>query len=235
MKYFFIPFIFLFIVDIFSQSVDGGNGHSLILDREGNVYAIGRNNYGQLGDSTYINSSIPKLVSRLPKIKVISRGYDHSLAIDSSGNIWEWGRNNYGQLGTVLANDYNVPQKLKGHSNFKSVEGGHWHTVALKNDGTVWSWGHNYYGELGSGDREHSSFPVQVVKENGEKLTNIKAITCVGYHTLALDNDGNVFSWGGNEFGELGHFDNKIQPFAKKIKQLNSITDIAVGASFSST
>ena len=46
----------------------------------------------------------------------------------------------------------------------------------------------------------------------------------VGYHSLALDS---IYSWGGNDFGELGHFENKIQPYAKKIDSLSSITNIA--------
>ena len=120
--------------EVFCQKVDGS------------VFTIGRNNFGQLGDSSNVNSSIPLLVTRIPKIRLISRGYDHSLAIDSSGNLWAWGRNNYGQLGTSIPNDYSTPQKLVGHSGFKTVEEGHRHTVALKNDGTVWTWGHNFLG-----------------------------------------------------------------------------------------
>ena len=139
-----------------------------------------------------------------------------------------WGRNNYGQLGTSIPNDYSTPQKIIGHSSFKTVQGGHWHTIALKSNGTVWSWGHNFYGELGNGCREHSNYPTQVIKENGEKLSNIIDIVSVGYHSLALDRNGNVYSWGGGK-GELSFRVEKLQPYAKKIDSLNSITNIAVG------
>lgn len=211
------------------QMVDGGNGHSIILDKNGIVFTIGRNNFGQLGNGSNENSPEPIKVSNLPKVKSISRGYDHSIAIDSTGKMWLWGRNNYGQLGTSMTLDYDTPQKLVGHSNFVLAEGGHWHTVALKEDGSVWTWGHNFYGELGNGTREHSSFPTQVVLENGQYLKNIIDIVSVGYHTLALDKNGHIYSWGGNDFGELGHFKTKIQPFATKIDSLHSIVDIAVG------
>ena len=229
MKSIIIFILSTLILKVYAQQVDGGNGHAIILQKDGSVFTIGRNNFGQLGNGTNENSNTPVLVKRLPKIKIISRGYDHSLAIDSSGNLWAWGRNNYGQLGTSIPNDYSTPQKLIGHSSFKTVEGGHWHTIALKSNGTVWSWGHNFYGELGNGCREHSNYPTQVIKENGEKLSNIIDIVSVGYHSLALDRNGNVYSWGGNDFGELGHFERKIQPYAKKIDSLNSITNIAVG------
>ena len=212
-----------------SQELDGGNGHAIILDSKGDVYTIGRNTYGQLGDSSFQSSSTPIKVIKIPKIKSISRGYNHSIAIDSAGNLWTWGRNNYGQLGTSLPDDYNFPQMLRNHSNFATAEGGHWHTVALKLDGSVWVWGHNFYGELGNGTREHSNIPTQVVDSNGNPLTNISQISSVGYHTLAVDSNGHVFSWGGNDFLQLGYTQPAIQPFAKKIKNLKRISQVATG------
>ncbi|QNR25109.1 RCC1 domain-containing protein [Croceimicrobium hydrocarbonivorans] len=229
MKYFLTVTFLIASISAKSQQVDGGNGHAIILDSNGIVYTIGRNNFGQIGDSTFINTSVPIEVSRLPKAMRISRGYDHSLAIDSSGYIWAWGRNNYGQLGTSILYDYNTPQKLSGHSDFIAVEGGHWHTVSLKRDGTVWTWGHNYYGELGNGTREHSQYPTQVITNDQNVLTEIIQIASVGYHTLALNSKGEVYSWGGNTYASLGHTKNKIQPYAEKIKSLSNITSIATG------
>ncbi len=210
------------------QQVDAGNGHAIILDKKGDIYTVGRNNFGQLGDSTFTNSANPIKLESLPGIMTFSRGYDHSLAIDSNGTLYTWGRNNYGQLGTALNLDYNFPQELPGHK-FIAVEGGHWHTVGLKADGTVWTWGHNFYGELGNGGREHSQYPTKVVKDNGNPLSRIVKIVSVGYHTLAIDAKGDVYSWGSNDFGELGHFDSSIQPFAKRISGLSNIESVAVG------
>jgi alpha-tubulin suppressor-like RCC1 family protein len=117
------------------QILDGGNGHALIIDKQGHVWTIGRNNYGQLGDSTLKNSPIPKKIKSLNDIVVISRGYDHSIALNKNGNLFLWGRNNYGQLGCTSVNDQLTPQKLPNHTNFVAVEGGHWHTVGLKKTG----------------------------------------------------------------------------------------------------
>lgn len=126
-----------YLTTIYSQQIDGGNGHALILDKNGHVWAIGRNNYGQLGDSTRINSSTPKKVKDLSDIQAISRGYDHSIAIDKKGDMYLWGRNNYGQIGEHLLSDQLQPYKLPNHTNFIAAEGGYWHTVALKKDGSV--------------------------------------------------------------------------------------------------
>jgi alpha-tubulin suppressor-like RCC1 family protein len=215
------------------QVLDGGNGHAIILDKKGKVWTIGRNNYGQLGDSTRQNAAIPLEVKRLDnkQIVAISRGYDHSIALDATGNLYLWGRNNYGQLGSTQ-DDQGTPQKLRNHQDFKAVEGGYWHTVALKKDGTVWAWGHNFYAELGNGTREHSSWPVGVLQSENNKvspLRDVVSIASVGYHTLALKKDGSVWGWGGNEFNELGKKGEKIQKYAIRLEGIPKIKQIAVG------
>ena len=56
------------------QIVDGGNGHALILDKKGHVWTIGRNDHGQLGDGTLVNSPTPKIVKNLNNIISICFG-----------------------------------------------------------------------------------------------------------------------------------------------------------------
>lgn len=235
-KFFFVFLIqFILLSDLLSQQVDGGNGHAIILDEKGNVWTVGRNDFGQIGDSTWVkNIDVPYNVKGLPGIKTVSRGYDHSLAIDSQGNIWAWGRNNYGQLGITLPLDYNYPQRLKHEGKFVAIEGGHWHTVALKEDGSVVSWGHNYYGELGNGTQEHCNYPVPVIKYDPYKneksvLTGIVKIASVGYHTLALSSIGEIWAWGANDKYQLGYNKHDVQPFAVRIENLLGIKEIAVG------
>ena len=82
-----------------AQEVDGGNSHSIILDEQGQVWTMGRNDHGQLGNGSYDNSSVSLMLDGLPLIKSISREYDHTMALDEVGNLLAWGRNNYGQLG----------------------------------------------------------------------------------------------------------------------------------------
>ncbi len=215
------------------QTIDGGNGHALILDKKGNVWTMGRNNFGQLGDSSLVNSSNPKQVSNLKGIYKISRGYDHSIALDSTGNLYLWGRNNYGQLGYPSVLDQLVPKKLLTQKDFVAIEGGHWHTIALKKDGTVMAWGHNFFGELGNGNREHKSFPVYVMQKVNSTvsiLNNVVQIASVGYHTLALKKDGTLWGWGSNDYNELGYKGPNVQVYAAKINSLpKKIKEIAVG------
>ena len=61
--------------------VAGGRNHAIALTAGGNVYAWGSNQYGQLGNGTWQNSSTPVLVSSLTDVVGIFAGRDHNLAV----------------------------------------------------------------------------------------------------------------------------------------------------------
>lgn len=83
-----------------------------------------------------------------------------------------------------------------------AVSAGTYHSLALNGDGTVWAWGYNGRGELGDGTGRSSTTPVQVVFPAGVSIT---AVSAGGIHSLAVDSDGVVWSWGGNDYGQVGN------------------------------
>ena len=96
-----------------SQISVGGN-HSLALDSEGQIYAWGSNDYGQLGNGDTTDSNTPVKVDTSgvldgKTISQISAGNYHSLALDSEGQIYAWGGNYVGQLGNGDTTDSNTP------------------------------------------------------------------------------------------------------------------------------
>ncbi|WP_153730443.1 RCC1 domain-containing protein [Sporosarcina obsidiansis] len=78
------------------------------------------------------------------------------------------------------------------------------HFVVLKEDGSVWMWGDNTYGQQGASGVDSSS-PHPVELATGNRLSNIQAIVAGGDHTLALDQNGEVWAWGRNDYNQLGH------------------------------
>src|SRR5689334_16951647 len=79
------------------------------------------------------------------------------------------------------------------------VTGGQNFTVAVRSDGSVWTWGDNARGELGNGSvNAGSSIPTQVAG-----LSNVVSVSARGYFILALKQDGTVWAWGQNTFGQL--------------------------------
>jgi alpha-tubulin suppressor-like RCC1 family protein len=90
-----------------------------------------------------------------------------------------------------------------------SVSAGTFHALALKDDGTVWAWGSNCNGQIGNGTEAdvsaHFDEPVQVVGPDDEEyLTDIVAVKAERNFSLALKDDGTVWSWGANDKGQLG-------------------------------
>lgn len=85
------------------------------------------------------------------------------------------------------------------------IAGGLSYSLALAKDGTVWAWGRNSYGQLGDGTTTTSSLPVQVKGSAGTgTLSGITAIAANYMQSFALAEDGTVWAWGRNNYGQLG-------------------------------
>jgi alpha-tubulin suppressor-like RCC1 family protein len=115
--------------------------------------------------------------------------------------LWSWGDNAFGQLGINDTTTRSTPvTTLIGGTNWKSIDGGQYHTIALKTDGTLWTWGNNDSGQLGVNNNTNRSTPVTTLLGG----TNWKSIAGGYRHTIALKTDGTLWSWGSNNFGQLG-------------------------------
>lgn len=184
--------------------VAAGHGHSMALKDDGTVWAWGMNHHGQVGQEGGGQILTPMQVPELTNIIKIAAGGYFSMALKDDGTVWTWGINNQGQLGHGKYEAYPphpIPTQVNGISDVKEIAGGYDHSIALKNDGTVYAWGCNYLGQLGQGDMGSASIsPVEV-----KGLQNIKKITIGGDHSIALQNDGTVWSWGQNSWGQLGN------------------------------
>ena len=106
------------------------------------------------------------------------------------------------------------------------------HTCAIAQDDTVWCWGDNAVGQLGNTDftlNSADSFsvnPIQVDASWGVKVPH--HIAAGVKHTCLLTQDGTVWCWGDNGFGELGS--NSSDPNAPSVVSLgNTATAISAG------
>ncbi|THF73413.1 RCC1 domain-containing protein [Cohnella fermenti] len=200
------------------QLLDAGYDHTLLVKLDGSVWATGSNTYGQLGDGTTTNQSELVRVRNsdgtgyLSDVYSVSTGLYRSLAVKTDGTVWSWGYNSsYGALGNGSTTNSPLPVQVVGSggtgalNNVIAVSAGYSHSLALKADGTVWSWGNNVVGMLGNATLVTSKTPVQVVNStNTGGLTNVIAISAGYDHSLTLLADGTVWSWGNNDYGQLG-------------------------------
>ena len=110
------------------SQISSGGIHNLALSMDGTVYAWGNNFYGQLGNGTNANSTVPVKVSTiggLPTNKAlkVEVGFNHSIVVTTNGEVYAWGNNFYGQLGNgtkVGSSSTPVPVKTESPSAFAS-------------------------------------------------------------------------------------------------------------------
>ena len=187
-------------------AVAAGNYHSLALHQDGTVSAWGLGNAGQLGTGTAQSSTVPVAVTGLTDVIAIAAGglpgwAGHSLALKQDGTVWAWGYGKSGQLGQGDNVSQLAPVQVSGLSGITAVAAAGDNSYALAEDGTVWAWGDNSYGQLGNpGARHTQNTPMRV-----QGLpNNVETIAAGGTHALAVTADGEVWTWGNNNTGQLG-------------------------------
>lgn len=190
------------------RALASGGWHNLALLENGNMMAWGANNFGQLGDGTTTTPEKPVEVSHLSKLglraKAISAGTWQCLALLEDGTVRAWGRNDFGQLG-IGSTSIHGAGAVTGLRGVQAIAAGGWHGLALLEDGTLWAWGYDGNGQLGNATiTSTTSKPVQV-KTSDFQGVKIKAIAAGWRHSLALLEDGTVWAWGQNNFGQLGN------------------------------
>lgn len=196
------------------SQVATGTSHTLALTTDGHLQAWGGNCDGQLGDGTAHSHTTPVLVA-MPEAaaqaqwKQIAAGTSHSLALTADGQLFAWGNNDQGQLGNGSSLDSPTPVPVSlpvsaSTTTWAQIAAGNDHTLALTTDGRLFAWGNNQYGQLGDGSNHDALYPVAVGLT--KKLANLRwAYVAAGrFHTLAITDDGRIYTWGSNRFGQLG-------------------------------
>ncbi len=192
--------------------VAAGGQFSVAVDTAGNVWTWGDNTYGQLGDNSQVTRFTPVQIPGISGVEDIAAGENHVLALLSDDTVWAWGYNLRGQLGVGDANDRWIPTQvvdLTDPTGFltgvSDLSAGAMHSLALKDDGSLMAWGFNGDGQLGNNTIDDSAEPVLVLGG----LPRVTEIASGAYHNLAVDANGNVWSWGYNATGQLGYGNNQ--------------------------
>jgi RCC1 and BTB domain-containing protein len=140
--------------------------------------------------------------------------------------VFSWGRGEDGQLGLGDTSDQHAPtflDALRGVA-VRQLACGSGHTCILTQDGEVFSWGRGDDGRLGHGDNGWKYVPRLINALSGKVVTQI---TCGSYHTAAVTNNGELFTWGGGMYGKLGHGSESGCSTPRKVEGLG---DVHVGS-----
>lgn len=115
--------------------------------------------------------------------------------------LWAWGSNDDGKLGNNTVIDYSSPiQTVSGGTNWRNISTEGSGGIGIKTDSTLWNWGFNTDGALGTNNRISASSPVQTISGG----TNWKSASRGAVFSIALKNDGTLWTWGWNFDGQLG-------------------------------
>lgn len=141
--------------------------------------------------------------------KSVAAGENHSLAISSTGELWGWGRNDMGQLGDGTRRPRIYPVRIGLDSDWKYITAGYDLSAGIKNDGTLWVWGDYSLGRDKEGlEHYYDRITPQKIVFADSNL-KVKSISVGRSHILAVLEDGTLWTWGSNKFGQLG--DKKIE------------------------
>ncbi|MDR2016301.1 MAG: hypothetical protein LBP90_01650 [Burkholderiales bacterium] len=180
--------------------ISGGEYFSIALDKDGKVWTWGHNLYGQLGNGGTKNSQVPVNVNlNGEKARLIGGAYEGAFAVTEEGHVWAWGDNEASGLG-FQGPSYGVQKIIRTPTlvtnltpyahRITYIAGGNGWGQALLDDGTVIGWG--LRAALGQGTTLTSiSSPVPV-----EVMRNVKQLYARYVGSIALTNDGEVFTWG---------------------------------------
>ncbi|WP_276829394.1 InlB B-repeat-containing protein [Bifidobacterium coryneforme] len=206
--------------DIRLASVDTGGTTSLGIGSDGQLYAWGDNAQGQLGDGTTSQHTTPVRVAKPDGTDSTftwvqaAAGRTHSAAVGSDGQLYTWGDNTHGQLGDGTTTRRTRPVKAArpngtdtGFTWVRAAAGGGY-TMALGSDDNLYAWG-TLTGGLGdTGRTASSSRPVRVaLPQDAPPAFRYEQITAGDTHAAAIGSDGQLYTWGANTHGQLGHDD----------------------------
>ena len=189
------------------QDIACGNVAVLFLMKDGSVYTCGANNYGQQGQGNNISVvKTPIQIEGLDHIVKIACGFGHCLALDSDGHVWAWGRNSNGQIGNGNRKSQNSPVML-ALEKITDIQCGGKFSMCMDSDGQIFGWGDNEFGQLlDASNWKNVLSPVQLSVSG-----SFNKIACGGDAGFGIDHNGILWSWGRNDFYQLGNQDVKAR------------------------
>ena len=205
-------------------SVAAGCSHSAAIDSEGGLWVWTCKNYLSWA------LSLPQQVEGLPRIIKVACGA-RFLVAEAEEGLWVLGNNSEGQLGLGHTNSALQPTLVEAEGRSKGplrcLAALSFGVILIDSEGGVFSSGDNSLCELGRSSGDLTKL---------QQIMNIPpmlVVSCGWNHTLCLDENGGVWTWGCGEFGQLGTGDTSNQSRPGLLPSLKGISTLLAGGFYS--
>ncbi|KAM3395039.1 RCC1 domain-containing protein RUG3, mitochondrial isoform X1 [Capsicum galapagoense] len=185
--------------------------HSALLV-DGNLWIWGKGDGGRLGFGHENPVFVPTLNEHLDSVTSVALGGLHSVALNSLGQVFTWGYGGFGALGHRVYHRELVPRLVEGSwdAEICHVATSGTHTAAITKSGELYTWGRDEGdGRLGLGPGRGPNEAGGLSIPSKVKLlpASVAAVSCGGFFTMALLEEGELWNWGANSNYELGRGD----------------------------
>jgi len=244
------------VVSFFADASYGDVGYSsfdysgVLVDSNNMVRTIGYNRRGRLATGSDLANStgIGFFVAQVPKatsetITKVLVNYGAIFVLSDAGNVYSCGANSsYGGLGVGDLIDRSVFTKITALSSVVDLSIGlsgsdpdYWHALAVTSSGALYAWGLNISGQLGDGTATSRSTPTLITGGDITGKTITKCYAFGGYYgsSFVLDSNNNIYSCGGNAYGQLGLGDTTDRNVFRQITTLKASAIYGAGATSS--
>ncbi|OPX86441.1 MAG: Exoglucanase B precursor [Pelotomaculum sp. PtaB.Bin104] len=217
------------------KAISAAGDHSIALKNDGTVLGWGADGYatyyslsgidGHTPGQLYYGTVYASVHYPLTGVKGIATSRQFSAYLFDDGRICRIGYfvDEVGAPTVMPMKHYSAPLGIT------AIAAGENFVVALKQDGTVIALGDNNFGQYGNGTQGNGTPADPRPYGVATGLSNIDSIAAGGYHCLAVDQDGQVYTWGKNLNGQLGTGKTNIHLTPVKVEGLLEISALAGG------
>ncbi|NXT07526.1 RCC2 protein, partial [Prunella fulvescens] len=221
--------------------------HSLLITAEGKLWSWGRNEKGQLGHGDTKRVEAPRPIEALGSEAIVAAacGRNHTLALTDQGFPME---NSpfflfpvfFDPVFPAFPTDQGFPMEILYNGQPISKLGcGAEFSMVMDCKGNLYSFGCPEYGQLGHNSDGKFIARAQRIEYDCELLPRrvalfvertkdgqvlpvpnvvVRDVACGANHTLVLDSQKRVFSWGFGGYGRLGHAEQKDEMVPRLVK-----------------
>lgn len=224
--------------------------HSVLVTESGTAMVFGRNDKGQLGNGTTERANVPKVIDSLKHFKVVQAmcGKAHTLVLTDEGLLFGFGENKMAQLGQGHQKaSITRPVQIAHPENkmIKKIGCGMEFSMFIDEDNRLYSFGSPEHGQLGHNtdgqyfvsanklayDCQLLPRRVNLFIERGKdgfvtpiKDVKVTDVVCGNNHSIVMDENNRIFTWGFGGYGRLGHQQPKDEHVPRLLSYFNNRT-----------